>query len=266
METDALASGLASKDLRIIDVRAAGPYGEAHIPGAINLNPNDLDTKKPNGVQDLAAPGKVAEVLSNLGLGDSGKIVVYDDQRTLSAARVFWALDFLGRKDVAVLNGGFPKWQAEKREVTRTVPKLDKAVFTPHPDSSKVADVPYIKANMSDKSVVLCDARTPGEYDGTDVRAERGGHIPGAKNVNWENNIQSGETPVLKDAAQLKALYDQAGITPDREVITYCQSGVRAAQSYFTLKLLGYEKVRNFDGSWQEWAKDASLPIEGNKK
>lgn len=265
IETDKLASLLSDKDLRIIDVRPAAKYQEGHIPGAVNLNSNDLDQKKANEVQDLAAPAKVAEVLGGLGITDNTKVVLYDDQRTLIATRVYWVLDYLSHKDVAVLNGGYPKWEGEKREVTRAVPRIEKAVFTPKPDATKIADSQYIKANMGEKSVVFCDARTAGEYEGTDVRAERGGHIPGAKNVNWEDNIVSAETQILKEAARLKELYEQAGVTPDKEVVTYCQTGVRAAQSYFVLRLLGYDKVRNYDGSWQDWAKDSSLPIEGKK-
>ncbi|MCX6022903.1 MAG: sulfurtransferase, partial [Chloroflexi bacterium] len=253
------------KNLRIVDLRPAAKYAVSHLPGAVNLNSDDLDVQT-NGVQDLAAPAKVAELLGNVGIGDASMVVLYDDQKTLYSARVFWVLDYLGHQDAAVLNGGFPKWQAEKREVTRTVPTVEKAAFTPKPDPAKVADAAYIKANMGEKSVVFCDARTPGEFNGTDVYAERGGHIPGAKNLNWEDNVLPGETQILKDAARLKELYDQAGITPDKEVVTYCQTGIRGAQAYYVLKLLGYQKVRNYDGSWQDWAKDSNLPIEGGKK
>lgn len=265
LETDKLAGMMADKNLRIVDLRAPNLYTEAHIPGAVNLNSNDLDVKKASGVQDLNDPAKVAEVLGNLGIGSGNKVVLYDDQKTLSAARVFWVLDYLGHKDAVVLNGGYPKWAAEKRDVTRTVPRPDKAVFTPKPDPTKVADDAYVAANMGEKSVVFCDARTPEEFEGSDVRAERGGHIPGAKNINWEDNVTKDGTPIMKEASILKKQYDDAGITPDKEVVTYCQTGVRAAQAYYVLKLLGYVKVRNYDGSWQEWAKDTAKPIKAGK-
>lgn len=266
VETDRLAALLSEKNLRIVDLRAPDKYAQSHLPGAVNLNSNALDEKVNDQVQDLAAPAKVAEVLGNLGIGDDVKVVLYDDQRTLNAGRVFWALDYLGQKDVSVLNGGFPKWEAEKRETTRVVPKVDKVVFTPRPDPTKIADTAYVKSHAGDQAVTICDARTAAEYEGTDVRAARGGRIPGAKNVNWEDNLTAGNTPVMQEAARLKQLYEQAGVTPDKEIITYCQSGVRAAQAYFTLRLLGYPKVRNYDGSWQAWGNDSTLPLETGKK
>lgn len=114
VETDKLATMLNEKNLRIVDLRPAAKYRESHVPGTIHLNANDLDAQT-NGVQNLGAPAKVADVLGDLGIGDGSNVVLYDDQRTLFAARVFWVLDYLGHQEVTVLNGGFPKWQTEKR-------------------------------------------------------------------------------------------------------------------------------------------------------
>lgn len=261
METAELAELMTEKRLRIVDLRAADKYVQGHIPGAVNLSPSDLD-QKVNDVQDLAPPARVAQVLGDLGIGDETKVVLYDDQQTLLAGRAFWALDYLGHKDVVVLNGGFPKWAGERREITRVVPHVEKREFTPRPDPSKVADKAYVRANIGEKAVVFCDARSQGEYEGTDVRAKRGGHIPGAVNLNWEENLTAGETPIIKEAARLRQLYEQTGVSPDNEVITYCQTGARAAQAYYILRLLGYEKVRNYDSSWQQWGNDPSLPLD----
>jgi len=261
VETDWLASHLNDSKLRILDVRAADKYQADHIPGAVLLASGQLD-KKYGEVQNVKPAEEIAGVLGNLGIGKDTQVVIYDDSRTLTAGRVFWVLDYYGHPSVSILNGGYPKWQAEKRETTRQAPKVEPAAFVAKADPSKVADADYIKANLGKSTVTLCDVRTKAEYEGTDVRAARGGAIPGAKNVNWENNVTAGDTPQLKLAADLKKLYEGAGVTQDQEVVTYCQSGVRAAQAYFTLKLIGYTKVRNYDGSWEDWGNNASLPLE----
>jgi thiosulfate/3-mercaptopyruvate sulfurtransferase len=256
-----LAANLHDPMLRILDVRAADKYQQGHIPGAINLPAGQLD-QKAGEVKDVAPAEKIADIFGSLGVGNEHRIVIYDDNRTITAGRVFWVLDYYSHPSIAILNGGFPKWVAENRAVTPQAFKRAPATFTATADASKRADAAYVKANLGKGSVALCDARTPDEYTGKDVRAKRGGAIPSAANVNWANNVTTGETPQMKLAADLQKLYTEAGITPDKEVITYCQSGVHAAQAYFTLRLLGYTNVRNYDGSWQEWGNDASLPLD----
>jgi thiosulfate/3-mercaptopyruvate sulfurtransferase len=261
VETAWLAANLNNPTLRILDVRAADKYQQGHIPGAINVPEGQLD-QKVGEVQDVAPAEKIADIFGSLGVGNEHKIIIYDDNRTLTAGRVFWVLDYYSHPSIALLNGGFPKWAAENRAVTQQALRHAPATFTATADASKRADAAYIKASLGKGSVAFCDARTPGEYTGRDVRAKRGGAIPGATNVDWINTITTGETPQMKLAADLQKLYTEAGITPDKEVITYCQSGGRAAQAYFTLRLLGYTNVRNYDGSWQEWGNDQSLPLD----
>ena len=260
VETAWLVANLNDPMLRILDVRAADKYQQGHIPGAINVPAGQLDQKY-GEVQDVAPAEKIAEIFGTLGVGNEHKIIIYDDNRTLSAGRVFWVLDYYSHPSIALLNGGFPKWTAENRAVTQQAPTLAPATFTAKADASKRADAAYVKASLGKGSVALCDVRTPDEYTGKDMRTKRGGAIPGATNVDWTNNVTTGETPQMKLATDLQKLYTEAGITPDKEVITYCQSGGRAAQAYFTLRLLGYTNVRNYDGSWQEWGNDESLPL-----
>jgi thiosulfate/3-mercaptopyruvate sulfurtransferase len=261
VDTAWLAANLNDSKLRILDVRPADKYQQGHIPGAINVIAGQLD-QKVGEVQDVGPAEKIAEIFGNLGVGNEHKVIIYDDGRTLAAGRVFWVLDYYSHPAVAILNGGFPKWTAENRAVTQQVTKLEPAKFTAKADPSKRADAAHVKASLGKSSVALCDVRTADEYTGKDVRGKRGGAIPGAKNVDWTNNVTTGDTPQMKFTAELQKLYTEAGITPDKEVITYCQSGGRSAQAYFTLRLLGYTNVRNYDGSWQEWGSDESLPLE----
>jgi thiosulfate/3-mercaptopyruvate sulfurtransferase len=264
VETDWLADRLDDDNLRIVDVRSPDKYQETHLPGAINLTTGALDHMINEFVRDVRPAAEVAEIVGAAGVGDDHHIVIYDDNRSVIAARLFWVLDYYGHSRLSILNGGYPKWTAENRAVTRQAPRFEAATFSATPDPSKIADRAYILANMGKNSVALCDARTPAEYTGEDVRkgAGRGGRVPGSINVDWVNSVTDGETPLFKALADLKQLYEAAGITPDKEVITYCQSAVRGAHAYYVLKLLGYEKVRNYDGSWQDWSNNQSLPIE----
>jgi thiosulfate/3-mercaptopyruvate sulfurtransferase len=261
VETAWLAANLNDARLRILDVRPADKYQQGHIPGAINVIAGQLD-QKVGEVQDVGPAEKMAEIFGNLGVGNEHKVIIYDDGRTLMAGRVFWVLDYYSHPAVAILNGGFPKWTTENRAVTQQVSRLAPATFTAQADPGKRADAAYVKASLGKSAVSLCDVRTADEYTGKDVRGKRGGAIPGARHVDWTNNVTTGNTPQMKFAADLQKLYTEAGITPDKEVITYCQSGIRSAQAYFTLRLLGYTHVRNYDGSWQEWSNDESLPLE----
>jgi thiosulfate/3-mercaptopyruvate sulfurtransferase len=264
VETDWLADRLEDDNLRIVDVRSPDKYQETHLPGAVNLTTGALDHMVNEFVRDARPAGEVAEIVGAAGVGDDHHIVIYDDNRSVIAARLFWVLDYYGHSRLSILNGGYPKWTAENRAVTRQAPRFEAATFSATPDPTKVADKDYILANMGEDSVALCDARTPGEYTGEDVRrgAGRGGRVPGAVNIDWVNSVTGDETPTFKALADLKQLYEAAGITPDKEVITYCQSAVRGAHSYYVLKLLGYPRVRNYDGSWQDWSNNQSLPIE----
>ncbi len=264
VETDWLADHLEDDNLRIVDVRAPAKYQETHLPGAVSLSTGALDHMINEFVRDVRPAAEVAEIVGAAGVGDDHHIVIYDDNRSVIAARLFWVLDYYGHPRISILNGGYPKWAAESRSVTRQAPRFEAATFSAKADPSKIADREYILANMGKNSVALCDARTPAEYSGEDVRkgAGRGGRLPGAVNVDWVNSMTDGETPIIKALADLKQLYEAAGITPDKEIITYCQSAVRGAHAYYVLKLLGYEKVRNYDGSWQDWSNNQSLPIE----
>lgn len=258
-ETDWLAQHLEDPALRIVDMRPRDQYQAGHIPGAVHLDGARL--KDDANRLYVIPPDKFERLMSELGIGNDTTVVAYDADGGLWAARLWWVLDYYGHTRAKVLNGGWVKWIRENRPTTTAEPKVAPATFTARPNPAVICTLDEVKAAIDRPNAVIIDARSPAEYSGTDVRAKRGGHIPSAVNIDWRQNITE-DLKVFKPAAELRRLYESKGITKDKEIITYCQTAVRAAHTFFTLRLIGYGQIRNYDGSWAEWGNREDTPIQ----
>jgi thiosulfate/3-mercaptopyruvate sulfurtransferase len=213
-ETQWLAQRLTDPQVRIVDLRAEDAYRRGHIPGAVHLSPHQL--KDPDNEVYVIAPDRFATLMGDLGIGNDTTVVGYDDQGGLFAARLWWVLDYYGHANAKVLNGGWNKWVKENRPVTTEVPVFGAAPFVANADPRKIGLVDELLTNLKRPDVVILDARSPAEYSGFDVRAKRVGHIPGAVNIEWVRNLTTGAVKTFRPAAELRKLYEAAGVTRDK--------------------------------------------------
>jgi thiosulfate/3-mercaptopyruvate sulfurtransferase len=249
----------ASRPL-VLDLRAADAYAAGHIPGAIQINLWGLSLTDTDPAPLNAFMWMIEHVLQIHGVTAATPVVAYDEQSGVRAARAFWFLEHFGHPSVRVLDGGFGAWTRGGLAVTRDAAPATVTDWKGSRDARTIATWREVKAAIGQPGSVILDARTDGEYCGTTVRAARGGAVPGAVHIEWTENL--GPDGAFKPASELKKMYEDAGVTPDREVITYCQGGYRAAHSYLALRLIGFPRVRNYIGSWKEWGDRVDLPVE----
>ncbi|MGH7498318.1 MAG: sulfurtransferase [Gemmatimonadales bacterium] len=269
VSTDELAQWQTEKRVVLLDVRTdVFAYLKGHLPGAEYLNTETLRASEGGIPTRLLSPAAYSELFSRLGIDPGEPVVIYSagESRNIDATFVAWLLAGFGHPNVYILDGGFFKWQLEQRPVVQPYPRIPATHFPKkfNPEAATLADV---QRALETKDAILVDARPPDQFAGEAGAQMRRGHIPGAINHYWADDLtQEGFGHVWKDAATLKAAYAAQGITPDKAIIAYCNSTTEASHVHFTLRyLLGYARVRVYVGSWTEWAERADLPIATGK-
>jgi thiosulfate/3-mercaptopyruvate sulfurtransferase len=271
VSTDWLSKHLGERDVSVIHVAAERKnFDDGHIPGARFLSSKEILTTRNGVANELPAVADLQKVFEQLGVGDTGRIVIYGENSGLLAARVYFTLDYLGHGDrAALLDGGIEKWKAEKLPIETQAAKTEPARFTPRPQPQIVAELDAMRAisrkaaTADDPGVAIIDARPEEQYVGD--QTQRGGHIPGALNIYWVTHLLSRENPTMKPPSELSRIYEAAGLKAGQKAVTYCNTGMQASQAYFTLKYLGYD-VMMYDGSFSEWSSDAGAQIVKGKE
>ena len=244
----------------VLDVRPAEQFARGQIPGALHLDLWGVSLIDTSEAPLRAFMWMIGHLFSLRGVTPDRPVVAYEQDSGMRAARAFWLLEYLGHPHAHVLDGGFDAWTRAGLPIS-TDPVTPKASeWHGSGVADRLATWSDVKERLGDSDTAIVDTRSDAEYYGEAVRAKRGGAIPGAVHLEWKQNLTA--DGAYKPESELRAMYERAGVTPDREVVTYCQGGYRAAHSYLALRRLGYSRVRAYTGSWKEWGDRDDLPIE----
>ena len=244
----------------LLDCRAAHEFANGHLAGAVHLDLWGFSLIDTDPAPLRAFLWMIHHVLVLRGVHPERPVVVCGQQSGLRAARLFWFLDYFGHRRVRVLDGGVDAWERDGLPLTTHAVEPVASEWEAAGDPSRVVSWREVRDRLDHPATAMLDTRTDEEHLGTLVRARRGGAIPGAVHIEWTRNLDA--LGAFRPAGELRAMYAEAGVTPDREVITYCQGAYRAAHSYLTLRLLGYPRVRVYLGSWKEWGDREETPVD----
>lgn len=247
-----LSGELMEDNLLLIDARDETD-GEV-IPGATHFPAVSSLVDPDHPVEFfLVGPERFEELMRETGLNNDSRVVIYDGGNSLAAARLFYALDYYGFSNASVLNGGLEGWKESELELEATPATATAGNFEVNLRENLACDFEYVMAASEDDNKIIFDARSAAEYSGEDERAEKSGHIPNAVHLEWSNVLEPEGTPYFQSAEDIRELFESKGITPDKEVIPHCHTNVRGSHAYFTLRLMGYDSVRPYEGSWSEY-------------
>lgn len=262
IETDMLEDILYAKDILIVDLGKADTYRKLHIPGAVFVDYGQIVAENKPVMGLLPDDATLQRIFSALGIGPDTHVVAYDDEGGGRASRFLWTLEVAGHTRFSLLNGGLHAWANEGHPYDDAPVTPAAAAFRVAHNDAPVADSAYIRARLDHPGVGLLDVRSAQEFTGARRFADRGGHIPGAVNLEWTQAMDQTRNLRFKPDEELEHLFARIGITPEREIITYCQSHHRSAHTYIVLRHLGFPRVKGYPGSWSDWGNNPGLPVE----
>lgn len=263
LEPGELARHLGDPDLLIVDLSRQQVYEQAHVPGAIHLDFRHLQDGGHPAPGLPPAPEVLSDLFSAIGLTPEKHVVACDDEGGGWAARLLWLLELVGHEHYSLLDGGIHAWLAEDLPV-------DAEPVQPHPSQYRVeqlraeptADMQQVLSRHQDEDVVIWDARSEEEYAGVRAFAQKGGHIPGAVHYEWTEVMDRERNLRLRPLEDIRRELEKRGITPDKEVITHCQTHHRSSLTWLVGRILGFERIRGYPGSWAEWGNHPDTPVE----
>ena len=243
------AKVMKDKNTVVVSAQKLKNYKTSHITGSVHVDYKALTKESgPKGV--LKSPSQLAAYFGKKGISNTNLIVIYDDGKNKHSSRVYWVLKYLGAKNVKLLHKSMKDWRAARIPLTKNPTKVSAKTFKVTKNSAIFADAAWVKANLNKSNVVIVDARSAEEYKGTDGKSK--GHIPGAVNIEWKKMIK--EDGSLKSKEELKKIFTAAGVSPDKTVVLYCATSVRAGIEFVILTtILGYPNVKVYDGAYNEW-------------
>lgn len=262
-----LKENLSRENMRIVDVRDdVKEYWKGHIPGAVYLDPEAMKWPQGGVPVKLIRPAAFVELLGEMGIDRNTFVIAYSERGDFSAPYLVWALDYIGHEKSAVLDGGFLKWEKEKGAVTQDYPQIGSERYPPPSglNENVRATLKEVEQSIGQEDVLVLDVRTEALYTGEAGVWKRRGHIQGAVHHFWGDDMN--EDGTWKEAKEIRRIYETLGATPDKTIIVSCGQGSMSSHTYFTLKhVLGYPKVKHYDGSFHEWSNLEELPVQSGR-
>ncbi|MDT8386246.1 MAG: sulfurtransferase [Thiogranum sp.] len=262
-EPEHLHAALGRDKLVVLHITRPERYAEFHVPGALFLEGAHFVKIRKPVVGLLPAEHNFGALLGSLGITPDMHVVAYDDEGGGWASRLLWTLEVAGHQHFSLLNGGLVSWVSEDFPVEQT--PAHPTEIDPYPvnwQDGPVADAEYILSRLGSADLGILDSRSPQEYSGEKAFAQRGGHIPGAHNLNWVDTMDQSRNMRFRPEAELRAMLEEQGLTADKEIICYCQSHHRSSHAWMMLKNLGYTRVKGYPGSWSDWGNRTDTPVE----